>query len=295
MDLLFHPKFTVPFLTRTKTVMVVHGADWFIPPYDQVYNRIDVAYIKLVMPLYFRKSGFVISVSDYSTDGFVEALPQFRDKIKTIYFAPNKIFRKITDEAVLHRVREKYKLPDKFLLTVIRYDGGRKKFRKNFGNMARAFALCKQRDDMPHKFVVVGKNCDQFGRDYDISSMGIADHVVFPGLVEQEDLPAFYTLAELYLYPTIIEAFPIPITEALSCGCPIVTSHGTGLQELAADSALLVDPNNPQDIADAICRVATDPDLRAQLCRSGLERAKIFSWERCARQTLEVFENVCRT
>ena len=139
---------------------------------------------------------------------------------------------------------------------------------------------------------MVGKDCNRFGEDYKIDELGIADDVMFPGLIDQKDLPGFYNLASLYLYPTIIEAFPIPITEAMTCGTPIVTSRGTGLEELAGDAALKVNPLDPEEIAEAVHRVLTDLSLAGQLSQRGLERAKMFSWKRCARQTLSVFEEV---
>jgi glycosyltransferase involved in cell wall biosynthesis len=115
---------------------------------------------------------------------------------------------------------------------------------------------------------------------------------VFPGYLDQADLPAIYTASELLLYPSNLEAFPIPITEAMRCGVPIVTSRINGLAEIAGDAAILVDPGNPADIADGICRVLTEPGLRELLSARGLERARLFSWESCARRTLEILERV---
>jgi glycosyltransferase involved in cell wall biosynthesis len=270
--------------------MVVHGADWYIPPYHKVYNRLDTMYIKAFMPLYFKKSDFVISVSDYSTRGYVQAMPRFKDKIGTIYFAPNRGFKRVEDPVVLETARAKYNLPEHFLLTVIRYDPGRKKHRKNFRNMVKGFARCREKYGIPHKWIVVGKNCEKYGEETDLAALGVEEDVIFPGYVEQEDLPALYTLADLYLYATIIEAFPIPITEAMSCGCPIVTSKGTGLEELAGEAARLVDPYDIDEIAENIYQVLGDADCQKRLTRNGLERAQLFDWEKCARETLEVFE-----
>jgi glycosyltransferase involved in cell wall biosynthesis len=291
VDLIFNPKFTVPLVTRCKTVMVVHGADWFIPPYDEVYNSIDVFYIKRVMPLYLRKADFVTSVSDYSTNGFIKAFPWLKDKIRTVYFGPHKNFRVIEDREHLDAIRNKYNLPARFILTVIRYDHGTKNTRKNFPAMAEAFAKYKKMGG-DEKLVVVGRDCDIYGRENDLEGMGIKNDVIFPGLVAQEDLPAFYNMAELYLYPTIIEAFPIPTTEAMACGCPIVTSNSTGLKELTEGVSLAVDPTDTDAIAQAIRKVLSNPALRQQMRRKGLERSKIFSWEKCARETLAVFRNL---
>ncbi|MDD3813787.1 MAG: glycosyltransferase family 1 protein [Desulfocapsaceae bacterium] len=291
IDLIFNPKFTVPLFTRCKTVMVVHGADWFVPPYDEVYTTIDNFYIKRVMPLYFRKADFISSVSDYSTDGFVKAFPWCKKKIKTIYFGPNKIFKPISNQKVLDAVRAKYHLPDDFILTVIRYDPGTRNTRKNFKGMAEAYSLYKKMGGK-EKFVVVGRDCDRYGEDHDLQGMGIQDDLIFPGLVPQADLPAFYSLAKLYLYPTIIEAFPIPTTEAMICGCPIVTSNGTGLAELTHGVSLAVNPLDSQAIADAIKKVLNDEALQQKMREKGFERSKIFSWEKCAAETLAIFKNL---
>jgi glycosyltransferase involved in cell wall biosynthesis len=292
VDLLFHPKFTIPIFSSAKRVMVVHGADWFLPEFADVYNRLDVMYIRMAMPMYFKACTKVLSVSNYSTNEFARAMPQFRDRLVTTYFGPHAAFKPIDDREKLEDVRRRYNLPERFILSVIRYDPGTPNTRKNAGNMLRAYARLRKDYGIPHKYVVVGRDCERFGAEHRISELGIADDVSFPGLVRQEDLPAFYNLASLYLYPTIIEAFPIPITEAMSCGTPIVTSYGTGLEELAGDAALKVDPREPAEIAAAAHRVLTDPALAQTLRARGLERARMFSWERCARQTLGVFKSV---
>ena len=292
IDVIFHPKFTVPLITRARTVMVLHGADWFLPKYEGVYNELDVRYIKTFMPLYLRKASRAISVSNYCTEGFVQAFPWVKDKIKTVYFGPHKLFRPIEDQSILARARVKYRLPERFILTVIRYDPGTKNTRKNFGGMIAAYKLCKDRYGIPQKFVVVGRDCERYAEEYNLQEMGLADDVLFPGYIEQSDLPSLYNLAELYLYPTLIEAFPVPITEALSCGCPIVTSRDTGLREIAGDAAVFADPTNPRDIAEAMSNVLQDEGLQRTLASKGLLRAKSFSWEKCGRETLEILASV---
>ncbi len=294
IDLIFNPKFTVPLFTSAKKVMVVHGADWFIPPYDKVYTTIDNFYIKQVMPLYLKKVDYITSVSDYSSDGFVKEFPWCKEKIKTIYFGPNSVFRQIKDQDLLNSIRTKYDLPERYLLTVIRYDIGARNTRKNFKGMIEAFAIYKKRGGK-EKFVVVGRDCHLYGEEYDLEALGVKEDVIFTGLVEQSDLPAFYSLAELYLYTTIIEAFPIPTTEAMACGCPIVTSNSTGLKELTNGVSLTVDPNDYHAIADAIVRIQTNSELKKEMIEKGLERSKKFSWKKCAKETLTVFQNIYKT
>jgi glycosyltransferase involved in cell wall biosynthesis len=291
IDVIFHPKFTVPLFTKARTVMVLHGADWFLPEYEGVYNELDVMYIKRFMPLYLKKASRAISVSNYCTEGFVSAFPWAKDKIQTVYFGPHKMFGPISDTSTLTNIRLKYRLPEKFILTVIRYDPGTKNTRKNFGGMLQAYKLCKERG-IHHKLVVVGKDCHRYADEYNVPGMGLAEDVIFPGYVEQSDLPALYSIADLYLYATLIEAFPVPITEALACGCPIVTSNDTGLKELAGDAAILVNPRDPREIADGVCRLLADEPLRRSLRTRGFERAKRFSWDKCGRETLAVLKSL---
>ncbi|MGH2536988.1 MAG: glycosyltransferase, partial [Candidatus Promineifilaceae bacterium] len=104
-----------------------------------------------------------------------------------------------------------------------------------------------------------------------------------------------YTLADLFLYPSRLEAFPIPITEALACGTPIVTSDANGMKELAGDAAVLVDPEQPAAIAEAAERVLVDRALHRQLSARSLARAACFSWQRCAQETLAILEEIGAT
>jgi glycosyltransferase involved in cell wall biosynthesis len=111
---------------------------------------------------------------------------------------------------------------------------------------------------------------------------------LFPGWLDQADLPAIYSACSLFLYPSNQEAFPIPITEAMTCGTPIVSSLANGLEELAGDAALLVDPADPQAIAAASLDVLRDQALAGRLRAAGLSRSRMFSWDACARNTLAI-------
>ncbi len=112
------------------------------------------------------------------------------------------------------------------------------------------------------------------------------------GWIDRETLPAFYALAEALIFPSLYEACPSPILEAMASGCPIVTANRHGTAELAGQAAVLVDPEDVGSIADGIRRVATDQGLRQQLMEAGRQRVKDFSWEKCTRQTMKVLESV---
>lgn len=288
IDLVFHPKFTAPLLAPCKVVMAVHGADWFIPDQAQFYHPLDVLYIRALMPIYFRKCQTVISVSQLTTDNFNQVLNLPANKVKTVYFGPARHFRRITDADTLAQVRIRYQLPDQFILTLTKRQGGDR--RKNLGQVFKAYAAYHARTSHPHKLVVGGKDCHLFKEEYQIPDTGYGADILFPGWLDQSDLPAIYSLADLYLYPSRLEAFPIPLTEAMVCGTPIITSNSNGLQEIAGDAAVLVDPNDTEALTQAISNVLTDHNLRANLSAKGQERARLFTWERCARQIIEILE-----
>jgi glycosyltransferase involved in cell wall biosynthesis len=269
LDVLFHPKFTVPFLCGSRSVMVLHGAGWFIPEVRHFWSRTTRLYARVMMPLYCRRAGAVLSVSEITRQEFCRHLGVPEKKITTVYFAPGPQFAEPVPPEAADAVRKRFGLPTDFILTLT---GGDRAERKNFGAILEAFRRVHEK--RPCALVVAGRGCE--------------------GWVDQQDLPALYQSSALFLYPSNMEAFPIPITESLACGTPIVTSNAYGLRELAGDAALLVDPSKPAEVAEAALRILEDDELRSELRARARERSKLFDWERCAQETLEVLERVGR-
>jgi glycosyltransferase involved in cell wall biosynthesis len=289
VDILFHPKFTAPLLAPCPVVMVVHGADWFIPEQAQYYPPLDVWLTRRTMPLYFKKCRTVISVSQLTTDNFYEVLDLPPGKVQTIYFGPARHFHRVTDEAILAEVKARYQLPDSFILTLTKLQGDG---RKNLGQIFKAYARYHQQTRHPLPLVIGGKDCHQFREIYHLPEQGYGQDILFPGWLEQEDLPAIYSLADLFLYPSNLEAFPIPITEAMACGTPIITSNVNGLVEIAGDAAVFINPRDSEAIATAICQLLADTALRTRLSQKGAARSAKFTWEQCAQKTLAVIERM---
>ncbi len=289
LDVLFHPKFTVPLFAPCPTVMTVHGADWFIPEHARFYGRLDVAYIRAFMPQYFRRAAAVLSVSETTATDFNRILDLEPGKITTTLLAPARHFGRVEEEERLRAVRERYSLPERFILTLTKVGGEE---RKNVDGILEAWR--RLHGSVPHHLVIGGKGCEVFRERYRIPLDGWGQRVHFPGWMDQQDLPAVYSLADLYLHPARLETFGIPITEAMVCGTPVVTSHAHALEEIAGDAAVFVDPEDPQAIADAVQSLLTDPRRLIELRERGLQRSARYSWDRCAAQTLEVLERVAR-
>jgi glycosyltransferase involved in cell wall biosynthesis len=285
IDILFHPKFTVPLLSKCKSVMVLHGAGWFMPEHKKFWKAADLRYVQFMMPIYCRKATAVLSVSEITTDIFNRTFNLEKDKIRTVYFAPGRNFRPITDRDTLENIRQKYQIPIPFIFSLSGYDRGD---RKNIHGILGAFRL--HYGKTPHHLVIGGKDCHKFKEQYAIPDHGYGKSIHFLGWVEQEDLPAIYSLADLFIYPSNVEAFPIPITEALACGTPIITSNANGLVEIVGEAACLVDPTDVEGIGTALTNLLGDTEKRQKYSNLALQRSSRYSWDRCARETLNILE-----
>ena len=143
VDVLFHPKFTAPFLSPCPVVMVVHGADWFMPDQHQYYPAWDVRYIRTVMPFYFRKCTRVISVSQLTTNNFNAVLDIPLDKTRTVYFGPARHFGPVTEQVLLKAARKRYFLPERYILTLTKLSGdSRKNFRQSVKGVCSIPCCC---------------------------------------------------------------------------------------------------------------------------------------------------------
>ena len=290
VDVLFHPKFTIPVLAPCPTVMVLHGADWLLPEQAKYYPRRNVAAMKVLVPLWCRRAAAILSVSELTTENIVEGVDGLPpEKVTTTYFAPARNFARVESPERLEEVRRRYDLPEKFIFSLSRHDNAH---RKNAEGLIAGFRHAAPH--IEHSLIIGGRDCERFREDYGIPDEGWGARVRFLGWIEQEDLPAIYSLARLYLYPSNLEAFPIPITEAMACGTPIVTSNVNGLEELAGDAAVKVDPDDPAAIGAAVRRVVEDDELAARLSAAGLARSARFDWTSCAEKTLEVLRRVAR-
>lgn len=285
LDLIFNPKLSVPLFTGSKTVLVMHGAEQFAAPW--AFDWHDRAYFKLANRLYCKKASAVVSMTHNGAKDIANYMGAAPEKIHVIHESYNERCRVVETHELL-AVKEKYSLPDKFVLFV----GGIHPL-KNFSNLLRAYD--RIRNSFPHKLVAVGFKRRRYSQDFElVDKLGLRDHVAFPGYVDDEEIPAFYNLADLFVLPSFYEGFGIPVLEAMASGCPVITTTTGCSPEVAGGAAILVDPYNPDEIAEAMSKVLLEDRLRQELIEKGLQRAKQFSWEKCARETLDVLETAAR-
>jgi len=237
------------------------------------------------VPLYCRAADAFIAVSHAVKADVVRCVGVDPGKVYPIHngFDP-QLFQPVRDPGRLAAVRARYSLPERFILWA-----GQIESRKNVARMLEAFALVQ--NEIPHTLVMAGeRRWNTRAELAGIERLGLTQRILFPGWIEHGDLAAVYSLADLFLFPSLYEGFGIPLIEAMACGCPIVTANTCAPPEVVAGAGVLVDPASVADIAAGIRRGLADERLRAELIARGLERAKDFSWDRCARQVLAVFD-----
>ena len=163
--------------------------------------------------------------------------------------------------------------------------------RKNLVRAIEAFGLLKR--DSTLKFVIAGKKGWLYDEIFEkVKELNLENEVIFTGYVPDEDLPELYKNAKAFIFVSLYEGFGLPVLEAMSYGIPVLTSNTSSLPEVAGDAALLVDPENTEEIAKGMERLLTDEKLRQQLISKGKEQIKKFSWEKAAKETLQVLEEV---
>lgn len=288
LDVIFNPKFTIPFFHRAKKVWVFHGSEWFVIP--EHFTWYDRLYVTLSLPFYCRFADAFVSVAKVVKDDIVKEVGTDPNKIFPVHNGIDpKRFYFVDDKAKLAEVRAKYQLPEKYILWV-----GQIGTRKNIQRLFQSFAQIAR--EFPHDLVIAGEQRKLQRGEMALSELdqlrelGLEHRVKFIGWVGHEDLPAIYRMADLFAFPSIYEGFGIPLIEAMACGCPIVTATTCAPPEVCAGAAELVDPLDVQAITAGMRKVLSDSALREKMIARGLERAKDFGWEKCARQVLEVFD-----
>jgi glycosyltransferase involved in cell wall biosynthesis len=214
----------------------------------------------------------------------IELLDIPPERVHVVHGAARPGFRPVEDAGLLDSVRRRYGLADRFLFYLGNLDP-----RKNLSRLLTAWARLK-RSGLPHQLVLAGPA----GWDYRrvrraAERLGAAREVLFTGYVPEGDLPALFTLAETFIFPSLYEGFGLPVLEAMACGTPVITSLHSSLEEIARGAAELVDPLDTGRLERAIGRLADDRTRREELSLLGLRRSREFSWDRAARQTLALY------
>lgn len=274
-----------PFFLPRSCTLIPLITDLAVFRMPEVYQASRVLWWRLQYRYLCRRAGLFLCISEFTKGEMTEILGIPPEKIRVVPCAASDKLAPVTDPAVLDAVRQRYHLPEQFVLFV-----GNNNPRKNLGRMIRAFDQAKERGGIPHHLVIAGEQGWKFEPEEILRTIRYRDAVHFIGFVPDADMPALYSAAALFSFPTLYEGFGIPVLEAQLCGTPVLTSNGSSLPEVGGAGCVYVNPCEEEDICCGMLRVLQDPALSAELVQKGFENARRFSWEDSARRLHQIIE-----
>ena len=286
VDIVHSNTFAGPVLKKKKLVSTIYDATVFTHP--ECHSKGNVLRCRKGIEDSIRNARAIIAISEHTKKDLVERLNAPARMITVTHLAAGPEYHEIKGPSALDAVKKKYALPRNYILFV-----GSLEPRKNVKTLLKGYASLSETVKREFSLVIAGAkgwlNSDIPGL---VKELGIEQKTVFLGYIDKEDMSAVYSAASVFAYPSLYEGFGLPILEAFACGVPVITSNTSSMPEVAGDAAVLVDPADSAELAAALEGLLLDEGKRRELKARGLERAALFSWERCARETIAVYEKV---
>ncbi|MFN8500887.1 glycosyltransferase family 4 protein [Kouleothrix sp.] len=288
LDVVHDPNSIVPFLgppLGARRVATIHDAFSFVCPETQ--SQLDNWRYRWMLPVALRRADYVITNSQQSFHDIARYLRVPQARMAIIPYGMHARLAPVPAGRERDAILARYGVRPPFLL----YVGGINA-RKNIARLFEAYA--RVREQRPDVTLVVGGQRQWRVAEIDATfrRLNIEPHVHFTGYLPHDDLPALYSAAEAFVFPSLYEGFGLPPLEAMACGAPTITSNVSSLPEVVADAALTVDPYDVGALVAAMLRVLGDAALRDDLRQRGVARAAQFSWGRAAHETLALYRQV---
>ncbi len=280
---LAHVQYLIPPFAPCPVITTVH--DVAFRRFPHLFPLKHRLLLNALIPPSVQSAAAVITGSEATKRDLLEFYGLPEKKVVVTPYAADPIYQPMDPQEARRAVRRRLGIPGPYLLSV-----GVLQPRKNLPRLVRAYSRIAAR--FPHRLVLVGR--EGWAPDELRAAVAAAPagrEPIFTGYVADADLPALYAGADLFVYPSLYEGFGLPPLEAMACGAPVVTSNTSSLPEVVGDAGVLVDPHDEAALSRTLEALLSDPDRRARLASSGLERSREFSWERCARQTLDVYRS----
>jgi glycosyltransferase involved in cell wall biosynthesis len=274
------PMFNVPLFPQACTIH-----DLFPFDYPEMFPDEAIKGMQALLAQQCRKADRLFAVSENTKQRIIERFGRRDDDIIVTPNGPGNVSTPSTYESVSAERLQALGIPfQRYFFTL-----GTVEPRKNLIVAVQALAELRRQAEFANVGLVVGgaKGWKDSQLAAEVERLGLKDAVIFLGFVETEDLPDLFARAEAFICPSLDEGFGIPVLEAMMYGAPVVTSHAGALPEVGGDSVLYFDPRNASEAAAQMGRILSDPELQADLRHKGLERSKLFSWERTASLTLQ--------
>jgi len=286
-----HVQFTAPPFCPCPVVVSIHDLSFEHLP--QTFSRRSRTQLRLTVRHSARRATKILTLSEHTRRDVIDTYRIAADKVTAIPLAAPAHFGPVTSDKELQRVRHIYGIEDDYVLTV-----GSIQPRKNLVRLIKAYSELRgaHSSNRCPKLVIVGKCAWLYDETLRaLEETGVRDSVVLTGYVPEPDLPALYSGALCFVYPSYFEGFGLPPLEAMKCGVPVIVGNATSLPEVVGDAALKVDPFDVSAISSAMDQLINNLELRTELTLKGQARAKMFDWNDTARRTLAIYEQVHRT
>lgn len=288
LDLLHSPDFIPPHGRWYRSVITIHDLTFL--HYPQFLTSESRRYYNDQIEAASRRADHILADSEATRIDILDLLSAPPDKVTTVHLAADKRFRP-TPAEVVQDARMRYSLPSDYILFVGTFEP-----RKNLSGLLRAYHIVRQTLADTPPLVIAGRRGWLYQEALAFATMlGLSNHVIWVEDITFEDLPALYTAAAVFCLPSFYEGFGLTALEAMACGTPVVVADRASLPEIVGDAGLLVNPESPEDIADALHRVLTDSSLASTLRSRGLAHTARFSWSETAQQTLAIYKQVLTT
>ena len=289
LDLYHSTHYVLPAFVPCRAVVTIHDIIHLLYP-EFLPSPLAFFYAQRMIRRSLSRGDRIIADSQNTKTDLMEYFDVDGRKIRVVYPGVAESFRDRLDPRDLGRALAALEIRRPYLLFV-----GNPKPHKNLDNVIKAYARALEIHPFEADLVCVG---DRSGIEFKIrqraTQLGLADRLKLLGRVEDDDLPALYQGATLFLFPTLYEGFGLPVIEAMASGVPVITSNTSALKEVAEGYAHLVNPLDVEEIAKAIAQCMADGDHRDALVKLGIRRAEDFRWTRTAEQTLDAYNSVLR-
>lgn len=291
IDLLHCTSNTAPFFCLCPIILTLHDVIFLEKRKGKNtmswYQKFGNLYRKLLVPAIIRRTTKVITISHQEKENILSLTKIENSKLEVIHNGVSRNFGQKIPEALAFEISEKFLLSDEFALFL-----GNVEPRKNTPNLLKAFVAFAQ-NHPDFQLVITGVN-RKFIADHmpPNTSNILKRQIITPGFVSQDELTFLYSYAKVFLFPSLREGFGLPILEAMSQGTPVITSNTSSMPEVAGEAAILIDPNNPDQITTSMENLMNNNTLRQDLRLKGLERVGHFSWENTAKKYLEQYYSI---
>ncbi|HBY62534.1 MAG TPA: hypothetical protein DEH78_22150 [Solibacterales bacterium] len=284
---LLHVQYTAPLHCAAPVVATVHDVSFLERP--EYFPPAQAMQLRWTVKRTVARAAWVVTVSEFSRRCIENAYGPLEGRISVIPNGGSTLYRPMAREVAAAWVARRMNVQAPFLLTV-----GDLQRRKNQIGLIEAFAdLVRTHPELPHHLVLAGKDTWHSAAVHQAAARsGAGERIRFTGLVTDEELRHLYGACDLFVFPSFYEGFGLPILEAMGCGRAVACSNTSAMPEVANAAGILFDPHSKEEMARALLDLLLNPELRMRMERLGLKRAAQFTWERTARQTLDVYYRV---